>query len=135
MPCNSDYMQHDAREAESGRVLEFLKEVNGELFNHNNPSYYGRVATLDSDTAQLCSILGRMGDVSGLSLELQLWWRRHQEWDRIREQREVEARQRETTKAQALEKLTPEERIALGVKEEKKEGPKEPPLVVLIFGV
>lgn len=115
MPCFSDYQQHSEREAESGRVLEFLKELRGEPFDHNNPSYYGRVKTLDRDTAELCTTLRDMPSTNHLSLELQLWWKRHQEFDRAREAAEKTEIERQKIKKQALSKLTAEERKILGV--------------------
>lgn len=80
MPCDSSHCEHTEREAESGRVREFLKEINGEPHNHDEPSYYGHVETLDADTAQLCEFMKSLHPqaVHSYSLELQLWWMRHQ---------------------------------------------------------
>jgi hypothetical protein len=114
MPCNSAYLNHSAREKESGIVLEFLKEVDGKPFNHEQPSYYGHVATLDEDTDRLCVWLrSHMAAIPSLSLELQLWWQRHQRHDREREAKEVEQQRLHDLKNQALSKLTLEEIDAL----------------------
>ena len=50
-----------------------------------------------------------------LSPETQAWWAAHQEADRIREQREKEARERQALKDSAYAKLTPAERKALNL--------------------
>lgn len=83
-------MEHDWREAESGRVLEFLSEVSGRPFNHDQPNYYGRPKWLDEDTAKLCEWCAA-NDVSKMSLELQLWWQQHQKRDAKRQAEEAEA--------------------------------------------
>jgi len=110
-------MHHTDREAESGRVLELLKEIAGQPFDHENPSYYGRPATLDADTAQLCAWCRDHGStIYGMSLELQLWWKRHQRADAKREERERAETRLSNIRDHALAKLTPEERSALGLK-------------------
>ena len=114
MPCDSQYMNHTGEEKESGRVLEFLKEISGEKFDHENPSYYGHVATLNEDTAKLCAWC-RANDVSRMSLELQLWWKRHQQHDKEREEREAADRHREHLRKKAIAKLSEAEAIALGL--------------------
>lgn len=82
MPCQSDYLEHDAREKESGRVIEFLKEIDGLPFDHDHPSYYGRITTLDADTARLCEwAQTHQEELPRHSLELQLWWQQHQRAD------------------------------------------------------
>lgn len=48
--------------------------------------------------------------------ELEDWWRAHQREDEKRRKREEAARRKAELKAQALAKLTEEERKALGVK-------------------
>lgn len=120
MPCRSDYLEPNERERESVCVMEFLREIKGEPFNHDHPpgDIYGRVQTLDADTNELCywcydnpKLLKRS------SLELQLWWQRHQKADRERERSERAHRLRERVKKTALGKLTPAERKALGVDE------------------
>lgn len=115
MPCVSDHMDHTARERESGIVLELLKEIDGKAFDHENPSYYGNESTLDADTARLCAWCDSH-DVASLSLELQLWWRRHQAADAKRAVAEQKERTRQETVKHAKEKLTLAERKALGIK-------------------
>lgn len=93
MPCDSSQCEHTEREAESGRVREFLKEISQQPYDHEQPSYYGCVESLDADTAQLCEFMGRLHPqaVRSYSLELQLWWQRHQKHDaaRARRRREI----------------------------------------------
>lgn len=82
MPCDSSHLEHTAREAESGRVLELLKEVDGKRFNHKKPSYYGTPDTLDADTARLCAwCRAHEARIPSMSLELQIWWRDHKDID------------------------------------------------------
>jgi hypothetical protein len=117
MPCQSAHCEHTDREAESGRVLEFLKEINAQPFDHEHPSYYGNVATLDADTAELCSwCKGNEDYMSSMSLELQLWWRRHKAADAKREAEKIAYEAKQRIVNDALAKLTDEERKALGFK-------------------
>ncbi len=89
MPCDSGgYRGPDERQLESSRVIEFLKEITGQLFCHDEPNNYGRKAMLDTDTAALCDWC-KSHDVSKQSLELQLWWKRHQAYDARREAEEA----------------------------------------------
>jgi hypothetical protein len=112
MPCDASHCEHTAREAESGRVLELFKEISGQPFDHDNPNYYGVVATLDTDTARLCEWC-RTHDVTKQSLELQLWWQQHQKHDAARERAAALKRARAKLKAEARAKLTDEEFRAL----------------------
>jgi len=48
--------------------------------------------------------------------EFTRWWKLHSDEDKRRRAREAEAQRRERLRDKALEKLTPEERRALGVK-------------------
>ena len=52
---------------------------------------------------------------SALSKETRDWWREHKEADRRREEAEAKARRIRKVKQEALGKLTPEERKALGL--------------------
>jgi len=113
MPCRCDYLEPTARERGSLAVREFLKEV-GYAVKRSGP--YGNVDKLDEDTAKLCSFLKAQSKevISGLSLELQIWWRDHQKADAARKQREEV--QRKQVRERALSKLSEEELRALGVK-------------------
>ena len=104
-------------------VREFLREIEGKRFNHERPgeqpgdSIYGMPARLNTDTARLCSFLRSLSDkeIKLYSLELQLWWRRHQEADRAREAKEAQAVEDEAVRDAALKKLTRKERRVLGL--------------------
>lgn len=121
MPCQSDYMEPTDREKESGRVLEFLKEISGQIFDHEHPSYYGHVASLDADTARLCDwCQTHADDLERMSLELRLWWQRHERADAKRRANEEHEAERRRTADAALRKLTTEERKALGLSREMK---------------
>lgn len=118
MPCQSDYLEHTDREAESGRVLEFLKEVAGQPFDHENPDYYGKPENLDADTAKLCDwCKAHTEQVPRMSLELQLWWQRHQKSDARREAEERRRVEKRRIAEQGRAKLTAAELKALGLKE------------------
>lgn len=52
---------------------------------------------------------------SDLSVQTKAWWNEHKEADRIREEREAKARRIAQIKRQAIGKLTPEEKKALGL--------------------
>lgn len=115
MPCSCDFTEPTAREEESSMVLEFLKEIEGKRFNHESrKSLYGRIKTLDEDTAKLCDWCGTH-DVAKYSLELQLWWRKHQAADKRRMQTERIKVKEKLLKDGALAKLTEPEKKALGL--------------------
>lgn len=124
MPCNSDYMEPSSGERHLSEVHCFLDELRTGNLNRDHlrgwhPLAYGRYSkqTLDTATSRLCSLLKRKGqmDLAQHSLELQLWWRDHQAADKAREKQEREQKAQAEIKKQALKKLTPTERKALGV--------------------
>jgi len=53
--------------------------------------------------------------ISSRSLELQTWWRDHQEHDKARLQREMKDKKDAKSRRAALKKLSPRERKLLGV--------------------
>jgi hypothetical protein len=111
MACNGDYLEPDSHERESVRVLGFLYEVG---LRDSAPGYYGSTNTIHQDIAELCNWC-KNNDVSKQSLELQIWWRDHQQADRKREEKEEQSRLKNEMKKQALSKLTDEDRKVLGV--------------------
>lgn len=119
MPCDSSYMNARPEEVESSKVRELIREVQGLPFNHKSRhDYYGKVDQLDSDTAWLCAWCEKNTAIlNTFSLELQIWWRDHQEQDARREAAKAKTAHLKEVRRQALEKLTPEERRALGVKD------------------
>ena len=115
MPCDSSYMNPTHAEQQSAKVRELLREVAGKSFNHKSPKEcYGNIATIDEDTERLCSwCYDNANHLQGMSLELQIWWRDHQEEDARRE-RDVRIKtEQQRLRKQALAKLTAEERKAL----------------------
>jgi hypothetical protein len=66
---------------------------------------YNRAASNDTLAAMLCKWC-KTHDVAKQSLELQIWWRDHQERDRWREEDERLTKEREALRKQAREKLT-----------------------------
>lgn len=122
MPCNSDYMDADYREIELSRVCCLLDELSGKRKNKNHwngyhPAVYNK-AGVDGDglVATLCAKLSTL-DVSQYSLEMQMWWRDHQEADRQRLKREKEEIKRQKQREKALAKLSEEEKALLGIED------------------
>lgn len=73
MPCRSDYLERDEVEAESAKIIGFLKELGIEPTGPSH-SYYGAPRVLDQDTAKLCAWLKEHTErINSLSLEIQIW--------------------------------------------------------------
>ena len=121
MGCRSDYMMPNPREIYLSRVKELLTELeSGVAINKNNwqgyhPDIYCKhLSNVDGDklTATLCSMLQGV-DTASHSLELQTWWRDHQETDKARIAKEesdiIDNKDREV----ALSKLTQREKTLL----------------------
>lgn len=54
MPCNCDHLEANAREVESSRVREFLRETAGKKFNHESRAeYYGHESAPKDGTSVL----------------------------------------------------------------------------------
>ena len=119
MPCDCSHLEPTQREKESVVVREFLREIEGKQFDHDSPGdnqgCYGNVGELDNDMRSLCQWC-KDNDVSTKSLELQLWWKRHQAHDKKKEDAERERLDKLNTIAKAYGKLTDEERKAIGLK-------------------
>lgn len=112
MPCQSSYMEPTVRELESIRLQEFFQEIDGNIYDHKHPSSRPNVNLIDFHTRNLCSWC-KNHDVSKMSLELQMWWRDHQEADRVRELEEKEKARRAELRKSAYQKLTQDEIEAL----------------------
>ena len=132
MPCNSDYLAASGQELESRRVCQLLVYVFTsttqpvpEWVKEAAEDYYGNVRRLDEATAMLCDNCRRL---QGEELEtivydahntdarrLADWFERHQEWDRRRVAEEAESRRKIMLKDRAIQKLSVEEREALGL--------------------
>lgn len=117
MPCYTD--PPTRAEMEAGRLRELMHEVNGNKFDHKhagcgNPR---EVQTFTRILCEACKAIDAQGRMGAYSLELQLWWRDHQEQDARHEREQREAAAREEAKQRAMAKLTPEERAALGLRD------------------
>lgn len=94
MPCQSDYLNATGQEIELSQMFCFLGELEGKPWNRDwfrgyHPAAYNRgdcdKKKLDEIAALLCSKLSNL-DATKYSLELQIWWRDHQEADRARKE-------------------------------------------------
>lgn len=124
MPCDSSYMEADGFERKMSKVCSLLDELDGQPINKSHwHGYHPRAyncglsrAEGDVLVAELCSKLQKVDDVSRLSLEMQMWWRNHQEADRLRLMAEQARAKTEAQRAAALAKLSPYEKQLLGIR-------------------
>ena len=127
MGCNSDYMNANRLEIELSRVLLLQEELDtgkpvdshSEDWNGYKKGVYNQGdlrARTDREVEKLCSRL-KETDVSTASPEMQIWWRDHQAADKKREEAEKAEAKKKTLRENALKKLTPKERNALGLKD------------------
>lgn len=120
MPCNSDHMNATNAERELSRVACLLDELSGKKKIDKNhwAGYHPRVYCMNVDAdalvSELCEKLQSL-DVSAFSLEMQIWWRDHQEADKKKLEKEVKRHKDDADRAAAIAKLTPYERKLLGV--------------------
>lgn len=130
MPCDSSYMHPHAHEIEMSHVFALLDEAEGRTpmglkpdpghWDGYHPKAYSKYLTRaerDAAVSALCAILQVDPNVSRYSLEMQAWWRDHQEHDRQRLMVEQAALERQSEREAALAKLTPYERMLLGLKD------------------
>lgn len=126
MPCNSEYMNANDLEKELSRVLLLLEELEtGKPVDHKSSDWdgylsgvYGNSPTTlrrraDVAVAELCDKLKQVPNVQKYSLEMQIWWREHQEADRQREKEMQEATKKSEIRKKALAKLSEEEKESL----------------------
>lgn len=111
MPCKCDYLEPTKREKESVVVMGLLHEIG--LIEVNDNNIYGNVAKLDQDTELLCQYCNEHHNISEESLDLQVWWRTHQEMDRKRILSKLKQRAAQAAVDRAMAKLTPEDKKAL----------------------
>lgn len=126
MPCNADYLNPNQKEINLSKVLAFLDELETGSLNAHDLSGYRKdvyntsVESIDerlsNKVPELCSKLQNMSEseVKNLSLELQMWWRDHQEADKVRIEEELNELKRKEDIEKALDKLTDYERGLLG---------------------
>jgi hypothetical protein len=126
MPCNGDYLNPSGLEQQAAQCACLLDELNNKTFTRSDwdgyhPATYNKIISresLDSLVRDLCSRLQSLPrPITDYSLELQTWWRDHQVADEARRAGEQLAEQRAAVRRQALAKLTPIERHALGLSE------------------
>lgn len=124
MPCNCDHLEPTELEREVTRLhllhdeLDTGAHVDPRAYEGGaDPRAYNKATKEEADrlTALLCKRLKSSSLLATRSLELQRWWRDHQEADRKREAREVADAKREELRRRAVAKLTEEERDALDI--------------------
>lgn len=108
MPCYTD--SPSWYEIQITQIASLLQEVDGQLPVRTSTFQ----AQIDDMTRQLCAWC-QTHDVTTRSLELQIWWRDHQMADARHAQEAWEAAEQQQRRAAALQKLTEDERKALGV--------------------
>ena len=124
MPCNCDYMNPTGLEREISRVYCLLEEIEtgkpvdtkSGNWDGYHPSVYGQPVGRkqgDEAVARLCGILRKTRNIKKYSLEMQMWWRDHQEADRARERRERKDAEQKALAKSAMQKITKEELAAL----------------------
>ena len=124
MPCNCDYMNSTGLEREISRVYCLLEEIEtgkpvdtkSGNWDGYHPSVYGQPVGRkqgDEAVARLCGILRKTRNIKKYSLEMQMWWRDHQEADRARERRERKDAEQKALAKSAMQKITKEELAAL----------------------
>ena len=111
MPCNCDYMEPSRHESESKRLMTLMAGVG--IYKGEIP-YYGEVSAVHEHTAMLCKFCEE-NNVTDQSLELQIWWRDHQEADKAKREAAAEDERVETERREAIAKLTDRERDLLGL--------------------
>lgn len=90
MPCNSDCMEATSIERKMSEIYYFLTELKTgkqQKIDSYHPDVYCKHLTkkiCDAKTKLLCGLLQKISNIPELSLELQMWWRDHQEIDRIK---------------------------------------------------
>lgn len=120
MPCNCDHLEANSLEIEISKVACLLDELRGKKQNKNSwvgyyPDVYNKITREFGDelTSKLCSKLQKI-DVSKYSLEMQMWWRDHQEADKERIEKQIKKLKDDAVKKAALNKLTDYEKKLLG---------------------
>ena len=129
MPCDGSYMNPNRLEKNLSVLYCCLDELDGKKVEPSwrtgyHPAVYCQGPTsgeIHDKTAELCEKLQNMSRkaISKTSLELQMWWRDHQEADRKRVEQSIKAKREHEERKKAIAKLTPYERNLLGLKEEE----------------
>lgn len=119
MPCNCDHLKATNKELFLSQIACLLDELDGRPIDKNHwdgyhPEVYNKSVNGDKLISKLCGKLQKV-DVSKYSLEMQMWWRDHQEIDKARLKEEMKIKKTEEEKRKALSKLTDYERRLLGL--------------------
>ena len=126
MPCNSDHLEATQLEVECSRMYLLLDELDGKgppktksggWGGYDKRAYNERLDRKFADelTAELCSRISKIKNLTNYSLELQVWARDHKIADAKRKKREAAEKTKAAIRKAALAKLTPAERKALGI--------------------
>lgn len=93
------------------------KPINPEFWNGHHPNVYSCGLSQNNADKMVSALCGRLQkeDVSKRSLEMQIWWRDHQEADARHAKEELDAAKTAQEKEIALSKLTPYERKLLNL--------------------
>lgn len=132
MPCRSDYLEPNNAETDSKLVCELIVFVLTKLGRTKEiPAWapvgakniYGDTAKLNEGVVLLCSLCSKMTKKQqdsiiydgrdATSRKLAAWWDEHQEADRIRLNKEADAKKQAALVKSAKAKLSPEEIKAL----------------------
>jgi hypothetical protein len=116
-------MEATSEEIKQSQLFCIIDELAGLTFTKGDWNGYHMSAycknfgrkTTNRLAQQVCEQLQDV-DVTKYSLELQTWWRDHQEADKKRLEKEISDSDLEIEKLKALDKLTPYEKKLLGLK-------------------
>lgn len=122
MPCMCYDMEPNEKEVYLSRVMCLLEEIEDgkswkpSSWSGNHPKVYNKLHTIDADelVSRLCSLCQEI-DVTEYSLELQMWWRDHQEEDKRRIEEEIRQKNEKEDRERLLSKLSDYEKKLLGV--------------------
>jgi hypothetical protein len=121
MPCNSDYLEADGWEQQISKVACLHDELDGKPFNKQHwvgyhPDVYFQGLSKEQGDQMVTDLCYRLQhtDVSKCSLEMQIWWRDHQEGDKRRVLDEIRIAREQEDKRALLDRLTQYERKLLG---------------------
>jgi len=120
MACNADYMNPTEKKIAVSIVYSLLDELEtGELNQNHYKGYHPEAYTkqlnykqFTENVQKLCKTLTNT-NVTKYSLEMQMWWRTHQEEDRKREAKELELLKIKEETDAAWNKLTDEEKLLI----------------------
>ena len=119
MPCNSDYLESSSKEKLLSQVACLLDELDGKPLDKDHwrgyhPAVYNKQINSDELVSELCSRLQSV-EVKEYSLEMQIWWRDHQQADKERLEHELNRKKKESDRKAAIEKLTDYEKKLLNL--------------------